>query len=247
MRIEHEFWQKNEMTSTNPLPPEKSLLIQDDFLDEADFEVFSREIQSQPFTEASEWLSAWNFQSPTVWRSPEMVYRGRYTEELQSDVIEVPDGSSLDLFFSKMISNPAYQKRFGNAFSARIYLHPPGSILDWHVDSGRYIGAFAYYAHPYWHASWGGELMVVNTRYGDFDLEAMGFTDKEELREACIADEIYKNKTSDLLLNQATDTSFVFPRPNRLVFVNRDYFHRVNPTVSFAATPRVSIAGFFFF
>lgn len=235
------------MNPTNPLPPEKSHLVIDDFLEPADFSELTRNVQLQTFNEAKEWLSAWNVQTPAVWRSSEMVYRGQYTDELASDVIEVPNGGDLDVFFSKLISDPVFQKRFGNAFSARIYLHPPGSILDWHVDSGRYIGAFAYYAHPYWHTSWGGELMLVNTRYGDFDLQSLGFSNKDELREACISDEIYKTRTSEVLLQQTGDTSFVFPRPNRLVYVNRDYFHRVNPTVPFAASPRVSIAGFFFF
>lgn len=235
-------------TDSRPsLPPEKSHVFFDDFLEADDFAELSAAIQQQPIAAASEWLSAWNVQAPAVWRSREMIYRGKYDDELDSEVIEVPDGSKLDLFFSRLIEEPLFRKRFGNAFSARIYLHPPGSLLDWHVDSGRYTGAFAYYAHPRWHASWGGELMIVNSRYGGFDLTALGFKDKEALREACMRDEIYKDRTSELLLEQARDTSFVFPRPNRLVYVNRDYFHRVNPTVPFAASPRVSIAGFFFY
>ncbi len=113
--------------------------------------------------------------------------------------------------------------------TARTYLHPPGSGLDWHDDEGRFAGAYTYYVHPRWHASWGGELMIVEDVLGRSLLP-----EKRHMRNGRVEtiketwDVLTKDDLSQLLMDGATSTEFVFAKPNRLVFMVGGVWHRVN-------------------
>ena len=54
-----------------------------------------------------------------------------------------------------------------------------------------------------------------------------------------------KDDLSQLLLDGATSTEFVFAKPNRLVFMVGGVWHRVNVVKRNAPFPRSAIAGFF--
>jgi Rps23 Pro-64 3,4-dihydroxylase Tpa1-like proline 4-hydroxylase len=58
-------------------------------------------------------------------------------------------------------------------------------------------------------------------------------------------DVLTKDDLSQLLLDGATSTEFVFPKPNRLVLLRRGVWHRVNVVKRNAAFARAAIAGFF--
>jgi Rps23 Pro-64 3,4-dihydroxylase Tpa1-like proline 4-hydroxylase len=130
--------------------------------------------------------------------------------------------------------------------TARTYLHPPGSGLDWHDDEGRFAGAYTYYVHPRWHASWGGELMIVEDV-----LPRARLPEKRHMREGRIEtiagtwDVLAKEDLSQLLMDGATSTEFVFAKPNRLVFMTGGVWHRVNVVKRNAPFARAAIAGFF--
>ncbi len=230
----------------NPLPLNKSHLVQDDFLTEAEFSEVQSATQRLEFSKSESWLNAWNIQSPQTWRSSEIVYEGTRKTTDANKAKLYPTGSKIDIFFHRLINNAAFKQRFGNAFSARVYLHPPGSLLDWHVDSGRYIGAFTYYAHPSWDISWGGEMMILEPRYQEIRSDS-GASLKKPIEHAFTEDRINRQKLSQLILGSKHTTQFIFPKPNRLVFINPGYLHRVNPTMPFASLPRCSITGFCFF
>ena len=49
-------------------------------------------------------------------------------------------------------------------YTARPFLYPRGTGLSWHNDQDTELprsGAFAFYTHPEWRPSWGGELLVA--------------------------------------------------------------------------------------
>jgi hypothetical protein len=58
-------------------------------------------------------------------------------------------------------------------------------------------------------------------------------------------DVLTKDDLSEMLMNGATSTEFVFAKPNRLVFMRGGVWHRVNVVKRNAAFARAAIAGFF--
>jgi len=58
-------------------------------------------------------------------------------------------------------------------------------------------------------------------------------------------DVLAKEDLSQLLMNGATSTEFVFAKPNRLVLMVGGVWHRVNVVKRNAPFPRAAIAGFF--
>ena len=153
----------------------------------------------------------------------------------------------MDLLIRKILDSKFYRERVPDTYvTARTYLHPPGSGLDWHDDEGRFAGAYTYYVHPRWHASWGGELMIVEDMLGRGLLP-----DKRHMREGRVEtvketwDVLTKDDLSQLLMDGATSTEFVFAKPNRLVFMVGGVWHRVNVVKRNAPFARAAIAGFF--
>ena len=122
--------------------------------------------------------------------------------------------------------------------------YPTG--LDWHDDEGRFAGAYTYYVHPRWHAPWGGELMIIEDVLGRSLLPA-----KRRMRNGRVEmvketwDVLAKDDLSQMLMDGASSTEFVFAKPNRMVMMVGGVWHRVNVVKRNAPFPRASIAGFF--
>ena len=109
------------------------------------------------------------------------------------------------------------------------WLYPVGTALSRHVDGVRYSGAFTWFAHPRWGASWGGDL-VVEPADPEVDIspEHEPWTAEEDL---------------DAGIGMAMS---IAPRPNRLVLLGCDRPHRVTRVDANAgARVRSTIAGFF--
>ncbi|MFJ4866676.1 2OG-Fe(II) oxygenase [Streptomyces sp. NPDC088748] len=87
--------------------------------------------------------------------------------------------------------------------------YPAESRLGWHNDGAdNRVGAYVYFAHRNWSASWGGGLTLI-------DEEAPQRVDGIDL------------------LDSATHPVSIFPRPNRLVIFRSHTMHavqRVDPT-----------------
>ena len=112
---------------------------------------------------------------------------------------------------------------------ARAYVHPRGAGLSWHSDdSSVYTGAFVYYAHPFWNAHWGGELLLAD---GARSAGVMGHRFDD-------------HGFSEALLEEGTG-AFVAPKPNRLVVLG-DAPHMVAPVRDAAGNAvRATVSGFF--
>lgn len=106
------------------------------------------------------------------------------------------------------------------------YIYPPGSKLPWHTDSG-YKGAFTFYAHPRWGATWGGELMIA--------------ANKESKKYRLTLDHSWED---EYLLKEGHGI-YIACKPNRLVIQKPDVWHGMNRIDSDAGDNlRVSIQGF---
>ncbi|MEU5125094.1 2OG-Fe(II) oxygenase [Streptomyces mobaraensis NBRC 13819 = DSM 40847] len=129
------------------------------------------------------------------------------------------------------------------AVSRTCWTYPAGAQLSWHNDSaGDQTGAYVWYVHPQWGASWGGELLIVDepasqlvTRAIESGLVRPGETESPLASEA-----------ESKVLFSALDPVCVQARPNRMVLLMRDTFHTVRRVDTSAGDrSRCSVAGFF--
>jgi len=56
---------------------------------------------------------------------------------------------------------------------------------------------------------------------------------------------LHKEDLSEMLMERTTSTEFVFPKPNRIVFLKRGVWYKVAPVKANAPFARCAIAGFF--
>lgn len=169
-----------------------------------------------------------------------------------------PTGQAIDPLLETITAQgPGWEDLIGAqdrdwcGFTARAYLYPQGAGLSWHLDLGRYSGAYIYYAHPHWNVKWGGELMIAD----DPNRERLGAAfDPHDPAQTSIynpdktkrfgqhLDNTWENKK---LLETGTGR-YIMPKPNRLVIVSLGCAHGINP-VSIAAGDKVraSVTGFF--
>jgi hypothetical protein len=222
-------------------------IILDDVLSESEFALFREYTEASDYARNPNWIKPWDLADQMPWQTGETVYTRGKQMRADDPRRAYPTGLAIDLLFDRIVSSKYYRKHFPNTYvTARTYLHPPGSGLDWHDDGGRFQGAYTFYAHPSWHASWGGELLIVEDELGRRllpDRKRMKDGKTETVGESWSV--LYKEDLSTMLFENVTSTEFVFPKPNRLVFLKGGLWHKiclVKPAAPFA---RCAVAGFF--
>ncbi|MDB4967577.1 MAG: hypothetical protein JWN44_3266 [Myxococcales bacterium] len=164
-------------------------------------------------------------------------------------VASYPTGRAIDLIVRLLIDHAdrfaPWIGRFAESWdclTARPFLYPQGSALSWHDDGEGRVGAFSFYAHPYWNSQWGGELCVAeeSTRHLHYPAEEVMGRGRVP-----VGMEIDNSYESAQLLEAGVGT-YIMPKPNRLVVQAAGYLHRVTRVdASAGAAVRASISGFF--
>ncbi len=136
-------------------------------------------------------------------------------------------------------------------FTLRAFLYPQGAGLSWHLDLGRYSGAYIYYAHPRWNVNWGGELMVADDPAQEAGGSALDphdpatssiYQPDKTQRFGQHLDNAWENEK---LMDVGTGR-YILPKPNRLVIVALGCAHCINPVSQAAGdNSRATITGFF--
>ncbi|MFE2340216.1 2OG-Fe(II) oxygenase [Streptomyces sp. NPDC059431] len=92
----------------------------------------------------------------------------------------------------------------GLALSFSAWGYPAGSRLSWHNDAGAgRVGAYVYFTHENWNASWGGGLALI---------------DEESRPDAA---------DGAALVHSPAHPTLILPRPNRLVVFRSHTMHAV--------------------
>jgi hypothetical protein len=221
--------------------------IIDDFLPSDQFALLLEYVARADYARNPRWIKPWDLSDAMPWQTGEIVYTRGKALHREDPRRAYPTGMAIDHLFATILASDFYRTRVPDRYvTARTYLHPQGSGLDWHDDGGRFDGAYSFYAHERWHASWGGELMIVEDDIGRSSLPEkrhMQHGKVEVVREQWNV--IHKQDLSAMLLERATATEFVFPKPNRIVFLRRGTWHKVNVVKSNAPFARCALAGFF--
>ena len=222
-------------------------VVIDDFLEPGDFELMLEYVARNDYARNPRWIKPWDLADEMPWQNGETVYTRGKRMRADDPRRAYPTGSALDRLLEAILASAFYRDAVADCYiTARTYLHPQGSGLDWHDDGGRFAGAYSFYAHPRWHVSWGGELMIVEDSIGREPLP-----DRRHLVDGRVEtikgswNVLHKEDLSEMLMARTTSTEFVFPRPNRIVFLRRGIWHKVAPVKHHAPFARCAIAGFF--
>jgi Rps23 Pro-64 3,4-dihydroxylase Tpa1-like proline 4-hydroxylase len=203
----------------------------DDVLSPADFAEMFHRFESDSFHTV-------NLSEDKYWQlSDGRVHRGTKNRWPQNQ-----DGDYAPLYKKIFELLPQINSIIGNfdqdwhEFTVTPYIYPAGSSLYWHQDLG-VSGSFTYYLHPEWNIDWGGNLLLIDEISPiNTELASCGGT-KNWLNSRSLSDELIKNKIG----------TYIFPRPNRLVFMKPALYHCISRVDSNAGSHnRCSLSGFVF-
>lgn len=151
-----------------------------------------------------------------------------------STVIEMIRDKSSD--FSSFVGDKGKDWK---TFSARAFCFPRGTGLTWHDDGKKRSGAYIYYAHREWDASWGGELLLAARPSPEIDKKYSDLYGKSK-------PEIFSRKRESTYLMETGFGHFISPRPNRLIVFSSGIYHQVKRVDEAAGNNiRMTVAGFF--
>jgi hypothetical protein len=127
----------------------------------------------------------------------------------------------------------------------RAYLYPREAALSWHRDSHLlYTGAFVYYAHPEWGASWGGDLMIADEHFETSDSSSRSRRAGKKRVAPSWSPRFQTKAYSNWLVDSGVG-HYVMAKPNRLVLIG-GAIHCISPIRPAAGNHvRASAGGFF--
>jgi hypothetical protein len=227
-----------------PIFEDHQLLVIDDFLPEDAFQSVWRWLQTEDFkyvhvpTVRYVWRigDGLPMQGSAVVSFVDPARPGPAAEDLP--FLVHPSGKAIDLVIDAVRKQTRSAERLIGregrdwlAFTASPFVYPQGTGLGWHDDGVLYSGAFTYYAHSRWNASWGGELLVASDdpRLPRWEPRHM-FDNSVE---------------SEALLGQGMGR-YIMPKPNRLIFLRGNTHHMISNVRAAAGDQvRAIVSGFF--
>lgn len=216
-------------------------LVIDDFLDQDSWDKIYNQIQ----------LDHWEINHPDdrFWHMTD----GRHFKARKRFLSEGPYNDNHDLWLSKVkdfVDTCSEAKDYVleyNDISCRAMSYPVGGKNPWHHDFGG--TTYTYYAHRKWKTQWDGSLLIIPKRKARIQ-------QKLEVLEGTVRYDSYRHDFFPMELFEQEDKydqvmdyglgSFVLPKPNRLILINRGVVHGINRVDPDAGEHmRVSITGFF--
>ena len=252
-----------------------SFAVYDDVLQAPAFDRIWQYVQREKYTWVHHqmWLKAWRLSDGSPLAGP-VIYSDETTARIANQVegpdalppelvrdFVFPTGRHVDGLVETIAAHGAdWTELIGRrgddwvGFTVRAFLYPQGAGLSWHLDLGRYSGAYIYYAHPTWNVKWGGELMVADDAdiadgepgravFDPHDPTTSGIYQPDQTRRV---GQHLDNAWENQKLMEIGTGRYVFPKPNRLVIVAPGCAHCINPLTAAAGDKvRATITGFF--
>jgi 2OG-Fe(II) oxygenase superfamily len=102
-------------------------------------------------------------ESAPEWSRSYRLLDGESPQRLQDEAIGAAP-PPLRLFTEKLLAlmtgrEPLIAVDPWTGFTQSAWVYRRNEGLEWHSDTG-WLAGYIYYAHPTWHASWGGELLI---------------------------------------------------------------------------------------
>lgn len=221
---------------------DENVMIVDHFLPAGDhlrlWEFFQK--QQFRFVNSDKWIKAFRVQDGHPLRGPTFRLGEPPPRDGGMQLIYYPTETIIDSFIDSLSSAeldiPGFLKCVETfKVMSTLYAYPTGTALSWHKDAV-YKGAFIYYVHPYWGATWGGELLVASP---DDNERA---TDQTQ----AVSTPAFDAREESAFLMDTGKGRYYMPKPNRLIVIRPGVNHMVKKVEPNAGENlRCSISGFF--
>lgn len=249
-----------------------SFAVYDDVLPPAEFQAVWEYMQRTNYTSVHQqmWAKTWRLCDGSPLAGP-VLFSNETTARVANQVPQhmvlppemvqqcvFPTGRPIDQLFQTILQHGddwsdliGRQPQDWCGFTTRAFLYPQGTGLSWHLDLGRYSGAYIYYAHPNWNVKWGGELMIADDPAREkmgaaFDPHDPSHTSIYHPDKTKRFGQHLENTWENKKLLETGTGRYVMPKPNRLVIVSLGCAHCINPVSAAAGdNVRATLTGFF--
>ena len=114
-------------------------VILDDVLPPEQFELMVEYAARNDYARNPRWIKPWDLGDEMPWQTGETVHTRGKALHADDPRKAYPTGLAIDLLIRKVLESKFYRDQVPDTYvTARCYLHPPGSGLDWHDDEGRF-------------------------------------------------------------------------------------------------------------
>ena len=199
---------------------DENFLVFDNFLPKEEKKLLFNQIK----------LDIWEMTSPhndKFWH----ITDGNHYRSSQRWNTNYPFHDNADLWFEKLSDFLKVQKKENNfledykKFSCRAHAYPRGSKLPWHTDQG--VITYSYYLHDTWQINWGGAtyFIPIDKSYKQSLTIQPGSKHYDSYKGTLKPVDLFEQKEKYSPLMQKGLGYFIYPKPNRLVFINNNVAH----------------------
>ena len=218
------------------------LLVVDDFLDEETWDKILNQSQVDAWTQTETDDRYWH-----ITDGPN--YKG-----IKRFLKQAPYNDNFDLWFqaihefsSKCEAAQPYVKKYTD-IAMRCHGYPVGSKNPWHMDMG--FVTYSYYLHKHWQINWDSTLLVLpkgSVEYRQMLLKLEGTKQKDTYAGTGALEMFEQAEKTKNLMDYGMGT-FISPKPNRLVLINKNVVHGITRVDKDAGeNVRLTLTGFFNF
>lgn len=218
------------------------VLVVDDFLPEQEWDRLLNQVQLDTWSQTQPDDKYWHWTDGVNYKNTKRFLR------------DAPFDDNFDIWFNAI-------KKFADTCNAaqpfvqgytdiamRCHAYPVGSKNPWHTDMGGVT--YSYYLHKQWQINWDATLLVLpkgSVEYKQVMKKLPGTKQYDSYKGTGSLELFEQAEKVKTLINYGAGT-FVSPKPNRLVLINKNVVHGVTRVDSDAGeNMRISLTGFFNF
>jgi len=245
-----------------------NVAVYDDFLEPEDARTLRNHLSFDRYVpvHAKAWEKVWSLNDGTPVRGS--VYSTKVTNS-ETTAKPFSPGTPMYALYEKVLGLTSdLTDLIGNKdedwshFTATPFLYPVGSGARWHEDGKIRSGAYIYYFHKKWAASWGGELLIASKSREDLEedfrkerkIEAKSSGETNAAAQRRVSTDTPRldafgpdfDGIHDAVIAANGLGTYISPRPNRMVVLGDNVPHKVNKVqVEAGENIRCTISGFF--
>jgi Rps23 Pro-64 3,4-dihydroxylase Tpa1-like proline 4-hydroxylase len=218
------------------------VLVVDDFLNDQDWDRLLNQVQLDAWSQTQPDDKYWHWTDGVNYKNTKRFLR------------DAPFDDNFDIWFNAIkkfadTCEPAQQFVKGYTdIAMRCHAYPVGSKNPWHTDMGGVT--YSYYLHKHWQINWDATLLILPKGSVEYKqvMPKLPGTKQYDSYKGTGSLELFEqaNKVKNLI--EYGVGTFVSPKPNRLILINKNVVHgitRVDPDAG--ENLRISLTGFFNF
>ena len=215
------------------------LLMVDDFLPQDVWDKIYNQVQADNWTTSAVEDKYWHITDGPNYKNQKRLWSKR------------PFNDNMDLWLEhleKFVVTCPSMKKFAEDYeemSVRCHAYPVGSKNPWHTDLG--MPTYTFYLHKNWEINWDSTLLVLPYDSIEYNqrMQLLEGTKQYDDYTDIGAMEMFEQSEKFKSILEYGQGTFVSPKPNRLIFINKGVVHGINRVDSDAGQNlRVSLTGF---